>query len=167
VIILIYQGRRRKQMQAVEAAQQFLSVKRVPDQIDNNARYADSLRFRPSNPDSVYSAQESFYYPMSRPQAQQPNQSGQNQAFSPPGKQTYIPFPSFVPDQAFGAPPADASMQTAPVQPLSSQPWQAAYPAVREESESGGSGETVSDPAVFGPFQENLNQQPQKKAPQE
>jgi hypothetical protein len=167
VIILIYQSRKRKQIQAAEAAQQFLSVKQVPGQVDNNALYADSLRFRPSNPDSVYSAQESFYYPMSQPQAQQPDQSGQNQAFSPPGKQTYIPFPSFAPDQAFGAPPADASMQAAPVQPLSSQIWQATYPVVREESESGGSGETVSDPAVFGPFQENLNQQPQQKAPQE
>ena len=164
VAILIYQSRKRKQVLAVEAAQQFLSVKQVPGQVDNNTRYADSLRFKPSNPDSVYSPQESVYYPMSRPQAQQPNQSGQNQAFCPYEEQTYIPFPPFAPEQAFGAPPSYTPMQPAPIQPLSSQPWQAAEPAVGEER---GSEDIGSAPALFGPFQENLNQQPQKKAPQE
>ncbi len=164
VAILIYQSRKRKQMLALEPAQHYPSVEQVSGHVDNNARYIDSLRFRPSNPDSVFPPQESFYYPMPQPQTQQPNQFGQNQALLPPENQTYIPFSSFPPDQAFGVPPSNVPAQTTPVQPPSSQPWPVTYPAVREESGNAG---TVTDPAPFGPFQENLNQRSQKKAPQE
>jgi Peptidase MA superfamily len=157
--IVIYQSRKRKQALAVEAAQQFLSTKQATRQVDNNARYVDSLRFRPSNPGPIYSPQDSLYYPGSLSQTQQPNQTGQ--AFA---THSYIPLPSFAPEQALGAPPSVIPLHPTSDPPLSSQSWQAAYPALVEERESE---DTGSNPALFGPFQENLNQQPQKKAPQE
>jgi len=134
--ILIYQRRKRQQLLAMETPKQFLNTPQAPRQVDSSARYAGSLHFRPSNP--VYAPREFLHYPASQPQAPQPNPPAQNQTFftqEQQGRQTYIPFPSFAPQQAIG--------------------------------EQGESEDAGSAPAPFGPFQENLNQQPLKKAPQE
>ncbi|HYT34768.1 MAG TPA: peptidase MA family metallohydrolase [Ktedonobacteraceae bacterium] len=139
VAILLYQRRKRQQLLAMETPKHFLTTPQAPRQVDSSARNAGSLHFRPSNP--VYAPPEFLYYPASQPQAQQTHQPAQNQAFftqEQQGRQTYIPFPSFAPQQTSG-----------------------------EQGESEESEDAGSAPAPYGPFQENLNQQPLKKAPQE
>ncbi len=159
VAIVIYQSRKRRQALVVESSQQILFTEQATRHVDNNARYVDSLRFRPSNPGPIFSPQDSLYYPGSLSQTQHSNQPGQASA-----TQSYIPFPSFAPEQPFGAPPSVTPLQPTSNPPLSSQSWPTAYPAFIEEREKE---DTDSDRVPFGPFQENINQQPQKKAPQE
>ena len=104
---------------------------------------------------------QQMYYPAYQAPSQPPGPAWGNQGPSP---QTYMPFPSFVPEQAFGAPPASPPVQPAPMPPrLPSEPQPASTAIGEEQGDDGGD----SLLAPFGPFKENVNQQPQKKAPQE
>lgn len=149
VAMLVYQRRKRQQELAEEAAQHYQPVAQAPLQRNNNGGNAGPLQYRPAIPAMEYPiSPQQMYYPAYQAPSQPVDHAWENQGPSP---QTYMPFPSFVPEQAFGAPPASP-----PVQPAS--------PAIGEEE---GDDNTGSILASFGPFQENTNQQAQQKTPQE
>jgi hypothetical protein len=162
VAILVYQRRKRQQALAAEAVQHYQPVGQLPLQRNTNSGYAGPLQYRPATPAIEYpTSPQQMYYPPYQASSQQPGHTWGNQGPSP---QTYMPFPSFVPEQAFGAPPASPPVQPAPMPPrLPIQP-QPAPPAIGEEEGDDGADSML---APFGPFNENVNQQPQKKAPQE
>jgi hypothetical protein len=179
VAILVYQRRKRQQalvLEAGEEAQTFLTSNQVP----GNTPWT-------SGPPARYAAN----YATPVPPQQQPQHAGY------PSPQTYMPFfysdainrdtatAELVPtpEQAFGGPPAQS-----PAPP--SQPPFTPPPWGPDQSGQGNSGTSPSsainrgainrapteedfseygEPTIvpFGPFQENLTTQPQKKAPQE
>jgi hypothetical protein len=156
VVILVYQRRKRQQALFVGTAQPFLSPGQGMIQAHNNAYFAVPSQYRPSMPVNAFPTPHQSVYPAQSAQPQQPDLSWQNPASSYP-LQTYMQFPSFAPEQAFGVPPASSPTQ-------SFAQWQ---PEASILSKEVGSENTGSMQVPFGPFKENVNQQTQKKAPQE
>jgi Peptidase MA superfamily len=176
VVMLIYQRRRRQQelvVAATQQRQQYPSFGQGSMQA-HNTYYAGSAQYRPSMPGNVSPMPRQQVYPAQQVQQvqlvqpQQPDRSWQQPApFSYP--QTYMPFPSFAPEQAYGTPPVSSPAQPPQSTPMPSRSfnrWQPDPPAMSEEV--GTEDENTGSMQVpFGPFKENVNQQPQKKAPQE
>lgn len=162
VALLVYQRRKRQQVLAEETMQHYQPLAQLSLQSNNNSGYARPLQYRPATPAIEYpTSSQQMYYPAYQAPSQPPDYVWGSQGHSP---QTYMPFPSFVPEQTYGTPPASPPVQAASMpQQLPIQP-QPASPAIGEEEGDDGGDSTL---APFGPFKENTNQQVQQKAPQE
>jgi hypothetical protein len=163
VAIFVYQRRKRQQGQAVEAAQPFLTSNQF--RLGSTPGYPGAARPMSSMQNPAYPSPHQPMQPVQNPAyppPHQPMQPVQNPAYPPPqSPQTYIPFFPSTPERAFGVPPAQPP--STPSNPARGS-WQPDFPATYRE-EHGEYGEPPMTP--FGPFQENLNSQPKKKAPQE
>lgn len=165
-VILIYQRRQRQQALYVGTAQPLQSPSQGMIQAHNNAYFAGPSQYRPSMPVNAFPTSRQSAYPEQPIQSQQPELSWHNPATFYP-LQTYMQFPSFAPEQAFGVPPASSPTQSFQSIPMPSQSFAQWQPEASTMSKEVGSENTGSMEVPFGPFKEDVNQQPQKKAPQE
>ncbi|MDQ6645217.1 MAG: hypothetical protein M3Y76_12280, partial [Chloroflexota bacterium] len=165
-VMLVYQRRKRQQALFVGTAQPVSSPGQGMIQGHNNAYFAGSSQYRPSMPVNAFPTSRQPVYPAQPIQPQQPDLSWQNPASSYP-LQTYMQFPSFASEQAFGVPSASSPTQSFQSTPVPSQSFARWQPEASATSKEVGSESTGSMEVPFGSFKENVNQQPQKKAPQE
>lgn len=163
--IFVYQRRKRLQVLAGQGAQSY----RAPNPMSNGyyhphnlPTYANPTHYMPSDQPASYSYLQ--------------QQQGQRPANLPPTAQTYMPFYYPGVEQPFAAPPPMPPQQQnqqpgQPPQPIpTSTPafhWPTEHPTPSDEYFVANGNNGRPAPETFGQFQERVQQQPRKQAPQE
>ena len=173
VAIFVYQRRKRQQVLAGQGAQSYRTpnpmVQPISQSVPNGA-YNQHNQPNNANPTHYMPSgqQESYSYLQA--------QNGWPAANLPPTSQTYMPFSYPGAEQPVSAPPQMPPQQQnqQPGQPPQRIPtstpafqWPAEYPTPNDEYfvANGNIGQPASE--TFGQFQERIQQQPRKRAPQE